>query len=295
MKPKVTARQYFDHLPDPEHRPGDIWCGLPTHGLLKWPSVSGIIVTPACDLQNRKVETLTYLPVIPVHAWFATTGFLAEVRAEMNTCLDKLEAGRNLGLPRFPRALRKQDADALRAALENAKASGVQLAEQALARVAAGLRHVAVVFSNARTASLADLGLLFSDKKWRDLRERIVTNALRTDLHFLPCDEADLDWSGVPTHSVVLFRYPMSAPIDVFDTAMDPQMRDWSVALEPIRPLCPGIDAFAKEKPTKRVRLQSRFLADLLTRYIALYSRLGSPDFSEETVSAFAGELGERQ
>ena len=38
--------------------------------------------------------------------------------------------------------------------------------------------------------------------------------------------------------------------------------------------------------------LRSAFLADLLGRFTALYSRVGSPDFSKTAVNRISGEIG---
>lgn len=75
---RTSARQYYDTNPSQRHSTGDIWSGLPTHGLLQQPLLSGIVITPACDLAQAKVETITYLPILPVVDWFSSRSFQHE-------------------------------------------------------------------------------------------------------------------------------------------------------------------------------------------------------------------------
>src|SRR5437868_5830059 len=83
-KIKVSARQYYDSLPSSEHLPNDIWTCLPTHNLLRCQRTTGIVITPACDLANAKVDTITYLPVISVRHWLTTTAFLPEIHRHLD-------------------------------------------------------------------------------------------------------------------------------------------------------------------------------------------------------------------
>jgi len=76
---KTTGQSYYDALASMEQQVGDIWKGLPAFGHLRKHSVTGIVITPACDLANRKVETITYLPIIPVRDYLLSRGFAAEL------------------------------------------------------------------------------------------------------------------------------------------------------------------------------------------------------------------------
>ena len=87
---KLRPRSFYDFLPAQGHSCGDIWRGLPSGGLLGPQSIMGIVVTPACDLTQRKAETITYLPIIPVRAYFSTLGMLPEIN---NRIQGLLQAG----------------------------------------------------------------------------------------------------------------------------------------------------------------------------------------------------------
>jgi hypothetical protein len=41
----------------------------------------------------------------------------------------------------------------------------------------------------------------------------------------------------------------------------------------------------------KRATLKQRFVADLLTRFVGVYIRLGSPDFTSETIDRYLMDI----
>src|SRR5687767_4466012 len=75
QNPPVSASDYYEFFPPSEHRVGDVWVDLPTFGMLGIERVAGIVITPACDLQNCKTETITYLPIVPIRQAFTLRGF----------------------------------------------------------------------------------------------------------------------------------------------------------------------------------------------------------------------------
>jgi hypothetical protein len=87
---KISARSYYDYFPPSPHAPGDIWMHLPTHGLLRRERACALVVTPSCDLSNRKVNTITYLPIISFLDWVSSRDFLAEVVSTMSSLADQL-------------------------------------------------------------------------------------------------------------------------------------------------------------------------------------------------------------
>jgi hypothetical protein len=83
----LNSRRYYDLLPPATHSCGDIWRGLPSFGLLGSAPINGLVVTPACDLSQRKAETITYLPIIPVRAYFSTLGVLPDTHRRIQNNL----------------------------------------------------------------------------------------------------------------------------------------------------------------------------------------------------------------
>jgi hypothetical protein len=294
---RITERSYYDYFPPSAHAPGDIWMHLPTHGLLRRDLTSALVVTPACDLSNRKVSTITYLPIISFLDWVSCRDFLPEVIGSMSSLVEKLES---LGI---------SDSFALNSEeMFNTKLEEqLRMLDQKLASeeipkhlrntceryISAG-KHLKRV-SSGEPASVRDLEICLTKNRWQQVRGQIVRNAFRSDLYFLPADGNDGEMSPVAKHSVTLFRYPLTAPVTVLDAAQDASLSDWATAVATLATHEPMARAFVNAKPLKCLRLQERFLSDLLTKFVALYSRLGSPDFSQESVETISRELGESQ
>ena len=72
----------------------------------------------------------------------------------------------------------------------------------------------------------------------------------------------------------------------------DPASTDWDAALTRIEYAQPLVTAFRARKPVKGLTLPSNRVSDMLTRYVALYSRLGSPDLPQSLMDSYAGEIG---
>jgi hypothetical protein len=162
----------------------------------------------------------------------------------------------------------------------------------ALERAYAGLRLLSVCAGRqAAEADAGDLETLFGKKECLRLFSQIVSNSFRTDLHFLPADSQPLSWAAVPKHSLVLFRHPLNMPVEILDVAQDLQKPDWKMALQQIAEFIPAASAFASRRPMKRATLRSPFISDLLTRYVSMHVRLGSPDFTRDSVESYAHEI----
>lgn len=287
MTKSATPDDYYDHTPEPGHSTGDIWCGLPSYGALKQESVAGLVITPACDLANSKSETITYLPILAFEAWFATFSMLAEIRGATQTHWNSLQE--QLKLERF--TMSKVPTEAELADLR----SRVVLLEGnpnvLLPRVLAGVDVMSAILAPGMPrARISDLRVLFGEQAFRTRCEKLITNALRMDTHFLP---ARARWTTSHTsfseHSLVLFRYPLTAPLDILDLAMQPTS-DWASAIAEYAPL-PAAKLFAASQPIRVARLRPQFFADLLSRYTALYARVGSPDFPPIVVETLAGQI----
>jgi hypothetical protein len=165
--------------------------------------------------------------------------------------------------------------------------------KQLFERVKIGSKLLSLISSpNLIEVSTVELRLFMGDKQFRKILERIVRNSFSLDIHFLPSDEQDTLWSGVPRHSIVLFRYAFTVPLTVLDHAQFSEARDWTETIGKIVSIVPAISAFAYEYPLKRLRLKPHFLSDLLTRYVSMYVRLGSPDFTQHMVSEYVDQIG---
>ena len=290
---KITVDQIYDRTPSLGHRAGDIWSGLPLHGMLGLNLVTGIVITPDCDLTNRKAETITYLPVLPLKRYFSTPAIIPMVVRVLRGQLEaaKIEVRFDPGPPFHCPPPTVLDAVASlissrlgastistkdRIALERADA-----AQRILIRIGEG--------ADAHDANASDCAKAFGEKEWRNIIEALVRNSFSTDLHFLPADQSQPEWSAVPESALVLFRYPLCVPVQILDAANDISVTSWRDGLAQLR--MPGRAPLVDAPPLKRAQLRPRFFADLLTRYIGMHVRLGSPDFTPETINEYVDSI----
>lgn len=291
---RIDNEAYYDYFPPGNHSPGDIWMDLPTHGLLRRHHASAIVVTPSCDLSNRKVNTITYIPVISFLEWVGCRDFLPEVIGSMSSLAEPLSAlGISGELPQcsgevYPSELSIQVQTLNQRLADKGVTKSVR---GSCERYLSGAKHLERV-SRGERPNLGEIELCISKRRWQQVRCEVVTNSYRSDIYFLPADGNDQSMSPIPYHSVALFRYPLTAPVGVLDSAQDSSLLDWDAAALGLASHEPMARSFTK-KPLKCLRLRDRFLSDLLTKFVALYSRLGSPDFTDETVANISKELGE--
>lgn len=300
-KLKLNPADFYDVSPSIECVAGDIWSGLPlatNTGLAN--TGFGLVITPACDLANCKSETLTFLPIVPLVDYLTSSAMAAS--------LVKATAGQiaatGLSAPldqshrySFPDSARTtQTADALRNRLNNCADRLGKAEIAAVERALAGLR---LLERGARlhpsSETLMDVRKLLGLAETERLLDRLIRNSYSVDLHFMPTDGEPKDWSGVSTPSLVLFRYPLSAPIQVFEMAMQVNVRNWQNAVDTLSKSIPSVRTFREVRPLKHSTLRPRFLADLLTRYVGMHVRLGAPSFTSETVKAISNSLLENE
>lgn len=291
---KIGAKHYYEYLPDLSHRCGDIWTSLPSQGLLGIAPISGLVITPACDLANRKTETIIYLPIVPLRSYFCSSGALPEVRSRIfgllkagkyDPCVDWPES-KFLPLPREYIDLAVDRITHHLGAKQRGKAE-----ISALERAISGFRIVRRI-ANGELGSPPgpDLKSLFGSD-WDRIKVDIITNSYRPDLYFLPKDEQGGGFAGLANHSLVLFRYPVTAPTELLDLAQSTPDGSWRDACTNITKSYPAASAFASARPLKVLSLKSEFLSDLLSRYCAVYSRVGSPDFSKHSLLRISAEV----
>ena len=291
----INARSYYDYLPSSQHQCGDIWVNLPSIGLLSaHPRITGIMITPACDVSNFKTETLTYLPVVPVSAYLGTVAFLPIVRREV---LERYKSAKLEMVIDWPeKGYEPPTEDSLQSELTRLQSivSKTKLTDADkvhIERAAAGLRIVSICRSaSKRTATVADYALLFG-KNWEGIKRDIVRNSYRPDIHFLPADEQNSDELGLREHSAVLFRYPISVPSEILTAAQTVADSAWQRYMTSCAEVYSASTHFRDAMPIKILSLKASFLSDLSTRFTALYGRIGSPDFSSVTVDRYAGEI----
>lgn len=296
MPTPLGAADYYDFFPSGDHHPGDIWVDLPTFGILPEDKLPGLVITPACDLSNRKVETITYVPIVPVSEYLVSRSSLPDIKRAVEGQLEAGGLGDLLSLQTgfaWPMGADIDAALQIISVILSEPKTATKI-KSALARAASGLRLLgSLCGDDNHQPNLSDLRTLIGSKAFEEAIRRLITNA-RMDSYFLPADEQRPAWSGVRVHSVALFRFPLTLPIEVLEMAQRVSESEWKEASGRVRTRLPCIDSIAK-RPMKRQRLRARFGSDLLTRYTAMFGRLGSPDFTPDTVTRFTHEIQDAQ
>ncbi|MCA8294033.1 hypothetical protein LGN19_09530 [Burkholderia sp. AU30198] len=291
----IGANDYYDSNPETQHSAGDIWVNLPTYGLLGMRRRAGIVITPPCDLAQGKVETITYLPIISLSSYFSTSAFLPVVMRELRGQLTTLNIGDlatsngRFSPPPIDTIIRTEVK--LNDLTSDTKTG---LKEKSAAEKSIACIEILKKIHDGELSE-CDAKLIcnaLGTKSAKTLYENIIKNSHSIDLHFLPKDNQPIEWSAIDSHSLVLFRYPITAPVDLFDEAQEIATRDWHSSVAKVAKKVPAAAAFAEIRPMKRAVLKSGFFADLLTRYAAMHVRVGSPDFTQTTIGNYISDLG---
>jgi len=291
---RVDAGSYYDTLPGLAHQCGDIWRNLPSFGLLGPKHCSGIVITPACDLSWQKSDTLTYLPIIPIRSYFATDAALPVVVDRVATALQVSGCAPS---PQWSAqsyvSPDETELSALESTVEQFRASKQHPARilTALDRVIAGTTVLRLINNQAIDPIDTDVLMNLFGSEWAKIKEKIITNSYSSALHFLPFDTQDNVFSGVPAHSVALFRYPVTIPLKILNHAQETFDSTWSDKVATFSTPDSLKTAVSPEQPIKLLSLKASFLSDLLTRFAALYNRIGSPDFTKHTVNMYSSEV----
>lgn len=284
----LQAKHFYDGRPSASNLPGDIWRGLPTFGVLPHPTTRGVVITPACDLAQAKTETITYLPIICSSEFLGSSAVRQECWLEIQALLQRLEGYDQMLEPdRFELPLLEELSTFTKATHDLA---GKKLSDAETKRIAAYVEYV--VLSHQGRARAAHLAEFFKADRMKAILEKLVTNALKPDIHFLPSDGEPIEFSAIPTHSVVLFRCPMTVPIEVLSRAQHLDAESWQVHVEKNMERQPVLRQMT-EWPLKLSTLRGEFFADMISRYINMYIRLGSTDFERVTVKEIANKIKE--
>lgn len=291
---KVTGANYYEALPPSQFGVGDIWDELPSFGHMGCVSTKGIVVTPACDLANRKVETLTYLPVISLSDYLIGRSFSVEILRILKTQVKSVALDGTLF-------------DGLKGvALPCVQAMGVLARDVALElndckdpkrgavleRILSAIKHLVSVRTRGADRTVQCVRRILSDKEFDRAIREIVRNSYSVDLHFLPGDGRVADMSVIKAHSVVLFRYAMSIPVEFLEAAQDTANRNWAVVVEGLSQEFP-VAKHVTAKPLRVGRLKAAFIPDLISRFTSLHVRMGSPDFSPDTINEYVTQIGD--
>ena len=282
-------RAYYSELVTNEHCTGDVWSNLPTHGLLKESHLPGVVITPACDLANDKVETISYLPIIPIRNYLATTSFLPEIKNAMLGISDQLNYTefRTITSQIWPPST--HDLKSMKIAISELSETPKKkkLCERFL--------HLLVNLekTTADTLMPSDMKSLsegIGENAFNKLLNKIISNSYKNDIHYIPIDDQNPSWSVIREHSLIVFRYPLTAPIEIFNLAQTGLIDNWQKEVSFLTNV-PMSKAFIDRQPIKTLRINPSFLHDILNRFVSLFSRIGSPDLTQNAIGNILKDL----
>lgn len=282
----LQPSHFYDAMPINDNRPGDVWTKLPTFGIFPNEVIRGVVITPACDLANKKCETITYLPIISVNDYLGSSAFRYDCWLEIQPLLSKLAGYKEMPEPDRYDLLPIEYLGFADGAISDA--TGKKLSTDELSRLAGYINYVK--HGHQGTANAAHLAKFIKADKMKSFLSRLITNALRADIHFLPADGLPVSYSAITHHSVVMFRYPMSIQIELLCRAQNLTEADWQNYVKSNISKLPVLNHI-RQWPIKFATLRSEFYADMISRYINMYIRLGSTDFEDQTVRDFSEQI----
>jgi hypothetical protein len=274
-----SERHYYDTFPAGPFQTGDIWSNIPSNGLLEASVTFGLLITPACDLQNRKSDTLAFMPIVSVREAMKSRFMIRKFSSELKQDIDQL-------FPDLSDVCDFGDADFLTEISNRLSVDSPDLRNKTkpCERLNAWLSFLRM------NEVPSDLGLPFLKPKYRDdIFRTIIKNSFSHDIHFFPRQRLD----PIPAfreHSVCLFRYIQTFPVEIFELANRSSETVWHKSLTATSPF---FASRFNDLPVRVLRLKHDICVDLITRFTSLYNRIGSADFTDICIEDFLKELGQ--
>jgi hypothetical protein len=272
--------EFYDLFPLAEHVPGDIWSGLPSHGLTRSGLVNGLLITPACDLANCKTEVLTFLPILPIAQLLRSPVIVADIQRALAGQLAQAGAPALLQNPESHVPPSLPDLEAARDIMTKVREQKVATAiDKAAERALHGIAALIELREGGMCASSDDVRAVLGAAKTDELINDFIRNQ-RSTAHFLPADGQDAAFSAVSTPSVALLRYPFSVATELLDVAQRSKEAQWPQAAASLSKMYPNVKEMHIERPLKRASVRPAFESDLISRFVGLFGRIGAPDLS---------------
>jgi hypothetical protein len=282
--------RYYYRLPAGKTVQGDIWTALPgaPHAAEQ---LTGIVITPRCDLAHDKARVFNYLPIVSLDTLVAIIGaFEILEQEERHTRQALRQVATQLGVE----ALYDIGTDATdiyemvrqqAAAIDNLKQrdrlettySTFAEKRMKLERIRSALTHAAL--------SLPAFDDLISASALQNYRRDVIRNS-KADLFFLPpCA------SLLPYPSVVLLRYVVACSRQFLSCAVSSMTAaDWTR----VRAQNPSFEfKTAVQQPERILRLRTPYMESLMAKFCALFGRVGTRDLTPEEVAEFSRSEGD--
>jgi len=284
--PQIEARDFYKNMPSLNHETGDIWHNLPGLGLPDKLKVTGIVISPACDLSQKKTETATVIPIIPISEYLYSKAFYSEIWNELSNRLKIYGSDDHPPADRFSHP----PIHLIEKALESIE--GVKKQTAFHAQLTEYKKYIEYTQAplDERSSERPSVELMFSGKRYGEILKKIFCNSFKADIHFFPAHGNLSDFAAIPYHSVALFRYVYSIPLEILDAAQCSRDEWWSEDCKRMSVTTPMIEHF-DSCPLKVSTLKDDFLSDLISRYLGMFMRLGSRDFTAASLDNFVKEI----
>lgn len=285
---KIDAKDFYINIPSVSNETGDIWLSLPSWGISRLDESSGIVITPACDLSQKKVETVMIIPIISISNYFLSKAFFFDIWTEVGSKIKS--AGGNLNLDsRFENPSISNLNKFLQSVTADSKHASLR---KQIAEYIAYINYTEALPSTRGKIKTPCMETLLGKRKYDEILKKMITNSYKSDIHFFPAFKNAGAYSAMQAHSLALFRHAYSVPIEILDTAQTSSELLWGNDQLAIAKHTPIAKEFNKW-PVKASRLKDDFLSDLISRYLSMFMRLGSRDFTTHTIDSFASEIKE--
>ena len=281
-------RNYYDSIPPQQHYTGDVWSGIPSYGLLSSSVINAVVITAACDLANRKVETVTLLPIISVRSYLSSSPSIRMMASTVK------QAGKAL----FSDFLLWPDVDLLPSPewvhIVSEKLLALNSSDDKLspkiARLRSGL-NVLTSLLNDIQVEFSDVKLLYGKEYDRQLDQILRNHPEKPDTYFFPADPVGTS-PCIDVPSVALLRYPITIPVRILDYANDTRnLPDWNRAISTEMARISAAQYFSEIRPLKFSRITKLVMLDVITRHTMLQLRVGLPNYSTGKLKRITAQI----
>lgn len=264
--------EYYNYFPDRPLTSGDILTFTPG-SIIPVKAKMYLVVSPACDIQNQKTDTISLLPIITIRAYFSRPAmFQHEIRKRVQ---------KNL-LPQYKQDLPLSVHGAITYLTQKMDHhQGVQ--RDVLVACLEWLKlvdfHVPVEIKDSL------LKTCLSREGLTEIVSKLITDSYKSDVYFIPKSRLDsADQIKVKEGAIVLLRNLVSIPIEHLVHAYDSSI-SWS---DLAKQNWYRQKSYFKSRPIKIGQLNPEYYNDLYAKYLAYQIRVGSSDFVPEYVSSIA-------
>jgi hypothetical protein len=246
------------------------------------------VITPSCDLAWEKSATITYLPIISFNECIAEGIFLPEITTAISNLLSSVNNYEISVLFKSANILSHEDITAILGSFPTDGPGHTSKTKEKYSKLTNLFRLLLNISDNIIDDSSCIFKNGLTENEWSKMTKGIIKNSHRPDIHFLPPDIfKDREWSAIPEPSFALLRYPLTIPIDLLNIANKSTKENWKSDLNSNR-IHSGLQKLSSEYfPYKVLSLEKTFLHNLITRFIILFTRIGSPDFSNSAITSF--------